>query len=144
LQTSIDFQRFNFMQHDVILFDGMCNLCSSSVQFVLRRDASAHFKFASLQSEYAENVIRNSAMTSLPNSVVLVTSAGEVYTESGAAIRIAQHLGGFWPLMRIFLVVPAFVRNAVYQLVARNRYRMFGKSDTCWLPDAKWKERFLG
>jgi predicted DCC family thiol-disulfide oxidoreductase YuxK len=144
LQTSIEFKRFNDMPSQTIFYDGVCNLCNQSVQFVLQRDESAQFKFASLQSEYAKKHLGAfGKFSGAPSSVVLVTDSGQVYTESSAAIRIAMRLGGLWPLMRVFLLVPAFVRDAVYRFVARNRYRWFGKSESCMLPNPKWKERFL-
>jgi predicted DCC family thiol-disulfide oxidoreductase YuxK len=132
------------VQHPVILFDGVCNLCNSSVQWVLRRDKKGTYRFAALQSERGGEIL--AAFGKSPatlNSIILVSEAGEIYSESGAALRIAAGLGGFWSLARVFLLIPAPLRNWVYRIVARNRYRWFGKTEACMLPSAEWKARFL-
>ena len=128
----------------VVLFDGECNLCNHSVQFILRRDPARRFHFAALQSAAAQSLLRQSgqAPTLLPNSVVLVEQA-KVYTKSAAALRIARRLRGLWPLAAVFLLVPAFLRDGVYDLIARHRYRLFGKREACMLPSPELRGRFL-
>jgi predicted DCC family thiol-disulfide oxidoreductase YuxK len=123
----------------VILFDGVCNLCTGSVQFVIERDSRKRFRFASLQSPVAEQLLgRRDDL----ESVVLVEN-GEIYRKSTAALRIARRLDGLWPLLAVFLVLPRFLRDAVYDWIGRRRYRMFGKRDACWVPSAELAERFL-
>jgi len=125
------------------LFDGVCNLCNWSVQFVIRRDRRGRFRFASLQSEAAARVLHGfPAMDVRPDSVVLVEGA-RVYTRSSAAWRIARGLGFPWSLASVFVVVPRPVRDWVYDFVARNRYRWFGKRDVCMMPDPGVQRRFL-
>ena len=128
----------------VVLFDGECNLCNHSVQFILRRDPARRFHFAALQSSAAQRLLRQSgqAPTLLPDSVVLVEQA-KVYTKSTAALRIARRLSGLWPLAAVFLLVPAFLRDGVYDLIAQHRYRLFGKREACMLPSPELRGRFL-
>lgn len=128
----------------VILFDGECSLCNRSVQFILRRDPARRFHFAALQSAVAQSLLRQAGQEShlLPDSVVLVEQ-GKVTIKSTAALRIARQLSGLWPLVAVFLVVPAFLRDGVYDLIARHRYRLFGKQNACMLPSPEMQGRFL-
>ncbi|MBL7845282.1 MAG: thiol-disulfide oxidoreductase DCC family protein [Cyclobacteriaceae bacterium] len=127
----------------VVLFDGVCNLCSNSVQFIIKRDPKARFKFASLQSAYgqAELTRFNLDPTQL-HSIILVQ--GDTFLErSNAALEIARHLSGAWPLFYAFKIVPRFLRDPVYNWIARNRYRWFGRKNECWLPTHDLRDRFL-
>ena len=123
----------------VILFDGVCNLCTGSVRFVIERDSRKRFRFASLQSPVAERLLgqRNDL-----DSVVLVQN-GEIYRKSTAALLIARRLDGLWPALWALLVIPRFLRDAVYDWIGRRRYRMFGKRDACWMPRPELADRFL-
>ena len=127
----------------IILFDGVCNLCTGSVRFVIARDSRKQFRFASLQSPVAEKLLgaqRNDA--DRLESVVLV--AGErVYRKSTAALLITRRLDGLWPLLAVLLVIPRPLRDALYDWIGRRRYRMFGKREVCWKPQAELAERFL-
>jgi len=126
-------------ERPVILFDGVCNLCTGSVQFVIERDARKQFRFASLQSPIAEKLLgRRDDL----ESMVLVQD-GKTYRKSTAALLIAKRLDGLWPALSVFLVVPRFLRDAVYDWIGRRRYRMFGKRDVCWTPSPELAERFL-
>jgi len=123
----------------VILFDGVCNLCTGSVQFVIERDSRKQFRFASLQSPVAERLLgRRDDL----ESMVLVQD-GKIYRKSTAALLIAKRLDGLWPLLAAFLVIPRFLRDAAYDWIGRRRYRMFGKRDVCWTPRPELAERFL-
>lgn len=128
----------------ILLFDGVCNLCNGSVRFVLKRNKKGNIRFASLQSEFAKKTL---SQTDLPtdylNSLVLIEN-GKTYVKSDAALRLSKHLNGIWRIGSVFLIVPKFIRNAVYDLIARFRYSWFGKRETCWIPDPKWEVRFLG
>jgi predicted DCC family thiol-disulfide oxidoreductase YuxK len=127
----------------VVLFDGVCNLCSNSVQFIIKRDPKARFKFASLQSVFGQAELTRLKLN--PNqlhSIILIQ--GDAFLErSTAALEIARHLSGVWPLVYIFKIVPRFLRNPVYNWIARNRYRWFGKKNECWLPTPDLRDRFL-
>ena len=123
----------------VILFDGVCNLCTGSVRFVIERDSRRQFRFASLQSAAAERLLGSRDQL---ESMVLV-AGGKVYRKSTAALLIARRLDGLWPLLGAFLVIPKFLRDAVYDWIGRRRYRMFGKRDVCWTPKPELADRFL-
>ncbi len=124
----------------VILFDGVCNFCTASVIFIIKRDPAGKFKFASLQSEYANNILGSveHAMDTL-----LLVEEGKLYKESTAALRIARDLKGGWKLLYAFIVIPKFLRDSVYRLIARNRYNWFGKKDQCMVPTPELRDRFL-
>ncbi len=127
----------------VLFFDGVCNLCSSSVQFVIEHEAAPVIRFASLQSAFAARVLPAlGADPAALNSVVLVED-GKAFDRSSAALRVAKKLKSPWRFMGFFLVVPSFLRDFVYDLVAKNRYRIWGKKDACWLPSPELKSRFL-
>lgn len=123
----------------IILFDGVCNLCTGSVRFVIARDARKQFRFASLQSAVAKRLLGERDQL---ESVVLV-DGGEVCRKSTAALRIARRLDGAWPLLAALLVIPRPLRDAVYDWIGRRRYRWFGKRDACFMPPDSLAERFL-
>jgi predicted DCC family thiol-disulfide oxidoreductase YuxK len=127
----------------VILFDGVCNICSSTVAFIIPRDPGAQFRFASLQSETARRLLRerNAGAPAL-ESMVLVED-NRVFTRSTAALRIARRLAFPWSLASLLLAVPRPFRDWAYDFVARNRYRWFGKRETCMIPSADVRSRFL-
>ena len=129
----------------MVLFDGVCNLCSGFVRFIVERDPTAHFRFASLQSEAGRALMREHGLEigeGDPASVVLVED-GRAYQRSTAALRIAWRLRFPWPLFAALVVVPRFVRDVVYDFVARHRYRWFGKKDVCMVPTPELRARFL-
>ena len=128
----------------VILFDGVCNLCNGLVRFVIPRDPAARFRFAALQSPGAAELLREAGVTTpLPDSMVLVED-GRVYLRSDAALRVARGLRFPWPLAYGLIVLPRFIRDRVYDLVAAHRYRWFGRRDVCMLPTPELSRRFLG
>lgn len=130
---------------NVVLYDGVCNLCHSSVRFVLKRDKNKVFAFAGLQSELAKNLLKafhSKELSEDLNSIVLLQN-GKLYYKSTAALRIAKKLNGLWPLLSICLVIPPFIRDAVYTFIANNRYKWFGKKDVCQIPLHVDKSRFL-
>lgn len=130
-------------KNQVILFDGVCNLCSSLVQFIIRYDKKNVFKFASLQSDYGKTFLYNNGLTEYSFSTFFLYRDGTVYKRSTAALLVARQLSGLWPLLWIFIIVPAFLRNWVYMLVANNRYKWFGKNQSCFVPGAKIKTKFF-
>ena len=127
----------------IILFDGVCNLCNGAVQMVIRHDKKKLFRFASLQSDAGQSLL---AKYHLPannfNSFVLVEN-DRAYTSSTAALQVARQLSGPLKLLYGFIIVPPFIRNAVYGLIAKNRYRWFGKRESCMLPTPDLQNRFL-
>jgi len=129
-------------QHGIILFDGVCNVCNTYVQFVIKRDPKGYFKFASLQSAEGQALLAKHNMPDDLDSIVLV-EGDKVYTHSAAPLRVARKLHRLWPLCYGFIIVPAFIRDAVYKWVARNRYRWFGKKESCMMPTPDIRARFL-
>lgn len=125
----------------IILFDGVCNLCNASVQFVLTRDKNDRFLFAALQSEKGRQLLTNHPAQHA-DSVVLI-EGDTIYTESTAALRIAKHLSGGWFLLYPLIIVPPFIRNAIYRFIARYRYQWFGKKAQCMLPEPQWAHKFI-
>jgi len=134
------------MEHQfykIILFDGVCNLCNSSVNFVIRHDPNKQFKFAALQSTIGEQWVKKFAIdTSKTDSIILIDH-DKAYVKSSAALRVAKHLDKGYPLLYGFMIFPAFLRNWVYDFIAKNRYRWFGKKESCMIPTPELKERFL-
>ena len=126
----------------ILLFDGVCNLCQGTVQFVIERDKKATVQFASLQSDFA---LQQFAKFGIPaeylDSIVLIENERISY-KSSAALRLCSYLDGLWPAMRMFMLVPKPIRDFVYDWVARNRYRWFGKQETCWIPTRELLVRF--
>ncbi len=128
----------------IILFDGVCNLCNSSVQFIIKRDKKDIFRFAALQSDVGQELVRERGIdTSKVDSIILIQPEMAYYVKSDAALRIARSLSGLWPALEIFLWLPSGLRDLIYDLVARNRYRVFGKRDACMIPTPELKEKFL-
>ena len=129
----------------IVLFDGVCNFCNASVQFIIDRDPAQRFRFAPLQSDVAKDLLRAHGVTPPvgdPDTIILV-DGDRVHMRSGAALRIAGQLAGAWRILAIFLVVPWFLRDLGYLIIAKNRYRFFGKSDTCRIPTPEFRARFL-
>jgi predicted DCC family thiol-disulfide oxidoreductase YuxK len=125
----------------ILFFDGECNLCNSSVQFVIRHDRKKQFFFGTLQSESGKDA-RKALGDNAPDSVVLFYK-GWYYVRSDAALRLFELLGGAWSLLYVFILVPRFIRDAIYNLVSSNRYKWFGKRSECMIPTPELKERFL-
>lgn len=127
----------------MILFDGLCNLCNDSVQFIIKHDKLGVFKFASLQSESGKALLRKyNLLSSNIDSIVFIRD-NRYYLKSTAVIYILKDLRGGWGLLFGFIVIPRFIRDFFYDLIAKTRYKLFGKKESCMLPDEKVKERFL-
>ena len=127
----------------LILFDGVCNLCNSSVLFIIKRDSKEVFKFASLQSELGKALLEEFKLPATELNSVLLIDKGKFYNKSDAALNIARHLHGLWPMLYGFKIIPLFIRNGVYDWIAKNRYRWFGKKDACMIPTPELKSRFI-
>lgn len=129
--------------HAVIFFDGVCNLCNHSVQFIIKRDHKDYFRFAALQSDIANQKLSDFDLKSENLKTIILLEDGKVYLRSTAALRIAKHLSGGWPILFGFIIIPAFIRDFVYQLIASNRYRIWGKTESCMVPSPDLKAKFL-
>jgi len=127
----------------IILFDGVCNLCNGAINYVIKKDKKNVFKFAPLQSEIGIKLTSKFNIdTSKVDSIILVDGEKH-YEKSSAALHIAKHLSGAYPLLFGFMIVPKFIRNEVYDYVARNRYKWFGKKESCMIPTAELQSKFL-
>ncbi len=127
----------------IILFDGVCNFCDASVQFIIKRDPAAHFLFTSLQSEKGLELTKKYAISEDVDSLVLIEN-GKAFTKSSAALRIAKKLDGLWHLFFVFILVPRRIRDIFYDYFATNRYKWFGKKeDACMLPSPEQRKRFI-
>ena len=127
----------------IVLFDGVCNFCNSSVNFIIENDSNKQFKFAPLQSEVAEELIKKYGIDKEETDSVVLIEAGSTYTYSTAALRIAKKIGGAYALLYGFIIVPKFIRDPCYKLFAKYRYKLFGKKDACMIPTPETRERFL-
>jgi predicted DCC family thiol-disulfide oxidoreductase YuxK len=127
----------------ILLFDGVCNLCNGLVQFIIKRDPEAYFKFASLQSETGKAVLREFGLPEDNLDTFIYVRGDEVFTKSDAGLETLGDLGRGWQLLYGFIIVPRFIRNIFYNLVARSRYAIFGKQTECIIPTPMLRSRFL-
>ena len=126
----------------VILFDGECVFCDHSVQFILKRDVEKVFQFASLQSDVGQQLLKQYNVDSSMDSIVVIYQE-KAYMQSDAAIVIAQQFKGFWRMLGVVKVLPKWLRDKMYVVIAKNRYRLFGKMETCRIPTKEERSRFL-
>lgn len=127
----------------IILFDGVCNLCNSTVQFIISRDPEGTFQFASLQSGAGQRLLEQFDLPADEFESFILVEGDEYYIKSTAALRIAKHMGGVYSWLYPFRVVPRVIRDALYDLVADHRYQLFGRREQCMMPSPKIKSRFL-
>ena len=127
----------------ILLFDGVCNLCNGFVQFIIKRDKNAKFKFASLQSEIGQEYLKQHHLETEVFESFVYLKNDKFYQKSTAALTLFKDLGGAWVLMYVLMIFPRFIRDFFYNLIARNRYKMFGKRESCMLPSPELKNRFL-
>lgn len=126
----------------LLFYDGHCALCNGAVNFILKRDKKTRFRFAPIQGTTIESLYKEHPELQEIDSLILI-SGQKIYIRSDAAIEIATIIGGGWKLMRAFRIIPAFIRNWLYDGIARVRYRWFGRYDTCPMPPSEWRDRFL-
>ena len=131
------------INHPVILFDGVCNLCNASVQFIIKRDKKQIFRFAALQSQFGQKVVDSFNLSDKKIDSVILLENNSVKIKSEAALRIAKQLGGIYSLLYVFIILPKFFRNSVYDFIARNRYSWFGKNESCMIPTPELKRLFI-
>jgi predicted DCC family thiol-disulfide oxidoreductase YuxK len=139
----------------ILLFDGVCNFCDSSVNFIIARDKEGYFKFAPLQSDAGMELAakyglefegisrREEKPTGVPIDSIILIENDKAYTHSTAALKVARRLPGIWPALYVFIIVPKFIRDLFYKLFARYRYKLFGRKDVCMMPTPELKQRFL-
>jgi predicted DCC family thiol-disulfide oxidoreductase YuxK len=130
-------------EHPVVLFDGVCKFCNAGVNFLIDRDPDARFRFAALQSAAGQDLLRRFHLPTSDFDTFVLVEGNRCSTRSTAALRIAMLLGGWWRLLYPLVLVPRFLRDACYDLIARNRYRWFGQLDACRMPTPDLKRRFL-
>lgn len=132
-----------FEDKPILLFDGVCNLCNGFVQFTIKMDPEGIFQFASLQSEVGQQLLAKYNLPTKELKSVVLIHENKAHTYSDAPLEAARLLGGFWQLFYVFKILPLGLRNAIYNWIAKNRYRWFGKQESCWLPTPDLKERFI-
>jgi predicted DCC family thiol-disulfide oxidoreductase YuxK len=127
----------------IILFDGVCNFCNSTVNFILRQDKKQVFRFAALQSKAGQQLLRNFHFSQQDFNSFLLIDNKKPYTASTAALRLIKYLPWYWQWAQVFWLMPRFIRNSLYRLIANNRYKWFGKREACMIPSPAVRKRFL-
>lgn len=129
--------------HPILLFDGVCNLCNGFVQFVIERDPNGKFRFAALQSEKGQQLLKHFNLPVDEIFSVILIQNGKAYTRSTAALRMFKNMKSAYPILYIFIIVPSFIRDTIYNFIAKNRYKWFGQKDSCMIPTPELQNRFL-
>lgn len=127
----------------IVLFDGVCNFCNGSVNFIIARDRAGYFRFAPLQSGAGEDLAAKHGIDRAETDSIILIENDLAFTYSTAALRIARNLDGIWPIFYGLIMIPRFVRDAAYKLFASNRYRLFGRREACMIPTPEIRARFL-
>ncbi|MFT5435597.1 MAG: putative DCC family thiol-disulfide oxidoreductase YuxK [Ulvibacter sp.] len=130
-------------KHKIILFDGVCNLCNDSVKVVIKHDKKDVFRFSAIQSAVGLQMASEYGIDISKTDSILLIDQDKIYAKSTAALKIARHLSGGYPLLYGFMIVPNFIRNWVYDIIAKNRYKWFGRKDSCMIPTPELKNKFL-
>lgn len=133
----------NFNNKSIILFDGVCNLCNSSVNFIIKNDKKEHFLFASLQSDAAKEILLQYGVKKITFDSILLIENGKIYQKSRAALRISLNLDGAYRFIYFLNIIPKIITDWIYDIIAKNRYLWFGKKDSCMVPTENLKKRFL-
>jgi predicted DCC family thiol-disulfide oxidoreductase YuxK len=133
----------NDIKNPVVLFDGVCNLCVGSIQFIIKHDKQKQFRFASLQSRFGKNILLQFGLDEHNFSSFILLEGEKIFTQSTAALKVAKQLSGVWKLLYGFIIVPAVIRNFIYRIIANNRYKWFGTKKECWIPDENLKKLFI-
>ena len=128
----------------IILFDGVCNFCNDSVNFIIKRDSKRYFKFAPLQTEFSDRLLKPHGIDSTKTDSIILIENEQIFTRSTAVLKIASSLDGIWSAFYIFIITPRPIRDLFYVLFTKYRYKLFGKKDMCMIPTPEVRERFLG
>jgi predicted DCC family thiol-disulfide oxidoreductase YuxK len=131
------------VNHGIILFDGVCNFCNKSVNFIIDHDPQGYFQFAALQSEPGKGLLKKYGLIEDALDTLILVEDDQVYTRSTAALRILRQLKGWYSILYDFIIIPQFIRDFFYDLFARFRYDMFGKRAECRMPNEEEKKRFI-
>jgi predicted DCC family thiol-disulfide oxidoreductase YuxK len=134
---------FRVNNNRIILFDGICNLCNASVNFIIKNDKKNRFVFASLQSDVAKEILLQFSEKKLNLNTLIYFENGVLFEKSTAVLKIAKQLCFPWPIFYVFIIIPAFLRDNIYTFIAKNRYKWFGKKATCMIPAPELKSKFL-
>jgi predicted DCC family thiol-disulfide oxidoreductase YuxK len=126
-----------------VLFDGFCNLCNASVIFIIKRDKKDLFRFTTFQSDTGKEIAKKLGIETLVSDTLIVYQHGKIYTQSAAALTIARSLSGLWPLLYAFIIVPPALRNAIYNVISKNRYKWFGRRERCMVPTKGILKKFI-
>lgn len=127
----------------VLLYDGVCNLCNWIVKFTIQRDKTGKFLYAALQLEKGQEILKHFGLNTNDFDSFVLVDGNKYYTKSSAALRVMKVMGGAWSLLYVFIIIPKPIRDFLYNLIAKNRYKMFGRQEACLLPRPEWKSRFL-
>lgn len=130
-------------KYAVIIFDGLCNLCNNKINFVIRNDKKDYFRFAPLQSEIGKKQLAKHHIHQHNFNTFFLLENNKTYKQSTAVLRIIKKLDGLWPILYVLIIIPAFMRNVIYNIIAKNRYKWWGKRDSCAVPDGANLEKFL-
>lgn len=128
----------------IVIFDGLCNLCNGAVNFIIKRDPKAIFVFTPIQSDLADKLMRDHQIISAEIDTFLLIKNGKAHIRTDAALEITKDLSGLWFLFRVFRIIPPSLRDILYRLIAKNRYKLLGKRDECMIPTQEFRERFIG
>ncbi len=131
-------------ENGIILFDGVCNFCHSSVNTIIRFDKKKYFRFAPIQSDIGQHLMKKHGLDPLKFDSVILVDDNKAYTYSSAILNIARKMGGIYSLAYAFMIIPPFIRNGLYKWIAKNRYKWFGKKDACMVPTHEIRGRFVG
>ena len=131
------------MENPLVLFDGVCNLCNSSVQFIIKNDPAGYFKFAPLQSEKGQEILKRFNMKTDDYDTFILYKNGQIYTRSTGVLHVLKHFNNYYRFFYFFIIIPSFIRDYLYNFVAGNRYRFFGRKDACMIPTPELKARFI-
>lgn len=133
----------NIENKSIIFFDGVCNLCNNSVNFIIKRDKHKRFLYASLQSDAARDILLQFKIKNSDLDSIILVEHGKLYQKSTAILKIAKQLNGLWRLNYVFIIIPKIIRDFVYDIIAKRRYKWFGKRSVCMIPTNDMKLRFL-
>lgn len=127
----------------IVLFDGVCNLCNGLVQFIIKNDPKGKFRFASLQSDAGQTILKNFGLKTDDFDTFVLVRGNQYFVRSTAVLRVLNELGGMWKLFSVFWIFPAPLRDFFYTVIANSRYKLFGRRESCMVPTAELKQRFL-
>ncbi|MDQ3110919.1 MAG: DCC1-like thiol-disulfide oxidoreductase family protein [Bacteroidota bacterium] len=129
--------------HAIVMFDGVCNFCNDRINFIIRHDKKDYFRFVTLQSDLGKKILADHGIVMPDPDTFILVENGKTYDRTTAALRIVKSLEGLWPALYVFIIVPAFLRDIVYKVVAKNRYKWWGERESCMIPTPEIRKKFL-